>query len=76
MSTNDDDRYPPPVVEPSMIGEAAAVGPARASREERYRRAADLLSSWREQKDGYDDEVWPLLREELDHGRFECRASA
>ena len=45
--------------------EQVAAEPAERDRVRRYRRAADLLRKWEEDPTGYDDEVWPLLEEEL-----------
>jgi hypothetical protein len=33
--------------------------------QERSRRAAELLREWRSAGDGYDEQIWPLLEEEL-----------
>ena len=33
--------------------------------QERYRKAAVSLREWMEAGDGYDDEIWPLIEEEL-----------
>jgi len=45
----------------------------RQTRRERYRAAAALLREWRAEDDGYDDEIWPLLAEELKDARMRCR---
>lgn len=40
-----------------------------AGREERYRQAAGLLRRWVEEGEGDEDELWPLVSEELASGR-------
>jgi hypothetical protein len=37
--------------------------------QERSRQAAELLCEWMATKDGYDEEIWPLLEEELASSR-------
>ena len=34
---------------------------------ERQRQAGVLVSTWMQEDDGYDAEVWPLLEHELSH---------
>lgn len=36
------------------------------------RETAAMIRSWMEQDDGYDDEVWPLIEEELKNSRMRC----
>lgn len=43
------------------------------SRTNRYRQAAYLLRQWRNEDDGYDQKIWPLLKEELGNLRTRCR---
>jgi len=70
MSENQNDiPYPSPIGDSSEIAEPAA---DQESRMRRYRRAADLIGKWMNEEDGYDDEIWPLVREELAHGRTHC----
>jgi hypothetical protein len=47
----------------------AAGPPLSPELQERSRRAAELLREWMAVKDGYDEEIWPLLEEELASGR-------
>jgi hypothetical protein len=42
-------------------------------RRERYRQAAALLDQWMAEEDGYDREIWPLVKEELKDLRTRCR---
>lgn len=42
------------------------------SREQRYRQAAELLREWKDDKTGYDDEIWPLVEENLSSLRTRC----
>jgi len=44
----------------------------RTSRRDRYRRAAALIERWLADESGYDEEIWPLLEEELKGGRMRC----
>ena len=46
--------------------------PATPEQRERYREAALLLRDWMASEDSYDREVWPLVEEELKHGRMRC----
>jgi hypothetical protein len=32
---------------------------------ERQRQAAALVREWAQEKDGYDEEIWPLIEEEF-----------
>jgi hypothetical protein len=36
---------------------------------ERQRQAAALVLEWAQEKDGYDEEIWPLIEEELGRKR-------
>lgn len=36
----------------------------------RYQEAGDLLRGWMQAEDGYDEEVWPLIEEELKDQRM------
>ncbi len=45
--------------------QTAVAEPPERSREERYRQAAKLLREWEDDETGYDDEVWPLVEEDL-----------
>lgn len=42
------------------------------SREQRYRQAAELLREWKDDETGYDDEIWPLVEEDLPSLRTRC----
>ncbi len=35
-----------------------------------YREAAELIREWMQADDGYDEEVWPLIEEELQDRRL------
>ena len=37
--------------------------------QERPRKAAELLREWMTADDGYDEEIWPLIEEELANSR-------
>jgi hypothetical protein len=52
--------------------ETAVAEPPEQSREERYRHAAELLREWKDDETGYDDEVWPLVEEDLPSLRMRC----
>lgn len=39
---------------------------------ERYKKASDLLAGWMKAGDRYDEEVWPLVEEELKNSRMRC----
>jgi len=41
-------------------------------RQDRYRRAAELIREWQADQSGYDDEIWPLVEEELPNLRTHC----
>lgn len=41
-------------------------------REDRYRRAAGLIREWQADESGYDDEIWPLVEEEIPNLRTRC----
>ena len=43
-----------------------------AEERERYQRASDLLAGWMKADDHYDEEVWPLVEEELKNSRMRC----
>jgi len=57
---------------PLSIEERSPAPPAQ-TRRDRYRRAAVLIESWLADESGYDEEIWPLLEEELKGGRMRCR---
>lgn len=38
----------------------------------RYKKASDLLAGWMKAEDSYDEEVWPLVEEELKNSRMRC----
>lgn len=40
---------------------------------DRNRQAAALLRQWMAQDDGYDDEIWPFVEEEMKNIRMRCR---
>jgi hypothetical protein len=42
-------------------------------RRERYRQAVGLIDQWMAEEDGYDREMWPLVKEELKDLRTRCR---
>lgn len=44
-----------------------------ASRIERYRKVAVMLTQWSEQEDDYDERTWPPLEKELRDGGMRCR---
>jgi hypothetical protein len=44
----------------------------RFAERERYKKASDLLAGWMEADDPYDEEVWPLVEEELKNSRMRC----
>jgi hypothetical protein len=44
-----------------------------SGRQDRYRQAATLLHQWMAEDDGYDQETWPLVKEELKDLRTRCR---
>lgn len=46
--------------------------PPTPEQRERYQEAAHLLREWMASEDSYDEEVWPLVEEELKHGRMRC----
>lgn len=50
----------------------AVAEPPEQSRERRYRQAAELLREWKHDDTGYDDEVWPLVEEDLPNLRTRC----
>lgn len=52
--------------------ETAVAEPPEQSREQRYRQAAELLREWKDDETGYDDEVWPLVEEDLPSLRTRC----
>lgn len=59
---------------------AAAVANSRrldetpeVEREDGNRQAAALLHQWMSEADGYDQEMWPLLKDELRDLRTRCR---
>lgn len=65
-----DDSYPTHAGGSWDVAEPAAIydtEPA-ATRDERYRRAAGLIRRWMEEGEGDEDELWPLVREELASG--------
>ncbi len=35
------------------------------NRQDRYRQAATLLRQWREDDNGYDEQIWPFIAEEF-----------
>lgn len=39
---------------------------------ERYKKASDLLADWLKADDQHDEEVWPLVEEELKNSRMRC----
>lgn len=45
---------------------------ADRDREDRYRRAAELIREWKADESGYDDEIWALVGEELPSLRARC----
>lgn len=47
--------------------------PALPGQQERYRKVAELLREWMGADDGYDDEIWPLIEEELRDPGIRCR---
>jgi hypothetical protein len=47
----------------------AATPPLSPELQARSRRAAELLHEWMAVRDGYDEEIWPLLEEELADSR-------
>ena len=47
--------------------------PTGAGYDQRARRAVELLRQWSAEEDGYDDEIWPLLKEELEDHRLVIR---
>jgi hypothetical protein len=53
-----------------------AAEPPSAARHERYREAASLLRLWMDSEAGPDDEVWPLVEEELGGIRMRCGVAA
>jgi hypothetical protein len=44
-----------------------------AEKQDRKRQAATLLQQWSADTDGYDQEIWPLVKEELEELRMRCR---
>lgn len=52
--------------------ETAVAEPPEQSRERRYRQAAELLREWKDDETGYDDEIWPLVEEDLSSLRVRC----
>jgi len=57
----------------SLSSEARSPEPPPQTRRDRYRRAAAFIESWLADESGYDEEVWPLLEEELKDARMRCR---
>ena len=47
--------------------------PLTREERERYRAAASLLREWIREDDGYDDEIWPAIEEELRRGGLRSR---
>jgi hypothetical protein len=41
-------------------------------RQSRYSQAAELLREWQDDESGYDEEIWPLLDEDLPSLRMRC----
>lgn len=44
-----------------------------AEQQERYREAATLLRQWMQEKDEFEEEIWPVLEEELRNRRLRFR---
>jgi len=55
------------------ISETELAQRSSQSRRERYERLAKLLQTWKGDESGYDDEVWPLVEEELQELRIRLR---
>ena len=60
-------------MEKAAIAKVVATGATKdEEREERYRRLATQLQEWAAEDAEYDEEVWPLVKEELRSLRMRC----
>lgn len=60
-------------MEKAAIAKVAPNATNDEEREERYRRLAAQLQDWAAEDAEYDEEVWPLVEEELRSLRMRCR---
>jgi len=60
-------------MEKAAIAKVAPGATRNEEREERYRRLAAQLQEWAAEDAEYDEEVWPLVEEELRSLRMRCR---